>query len=205
MTSPDRGTLRLARLAAFVVACLVLATAGHSHASPHAPGLGATLIVVVPLILTGLWFTARERGTTALFVLLSVVQLSLHGIFALAHQGSHLSAVPSLSASCGLSPVVMTRATLPRGSWDLTVLIPEPTMMWSHLVATLLTAAFLGWGERSLWAWFRRVRPALPGALREIVVPVGPPPVGRPKPRLRSVALQHVAPVRGPPCLALLA
>lgn len=224
MSDPARGGLRLARLGAFVAACLGLAAAGHAVGGGEFPAATALALAAVPLTLLGLWFTRRERGMVALFGLLAGVEAGLHVAFHLAahplvldpdavalglgragHSGysGHLGAMPSPGAVDAAHALPAGVASTPM---DLAALLPSPGMSAAHLVAIALTAIALGWGDRSLWAAARALWPQLPARAlgRTPVAPASIRVATAPR-RLSSLDLRRLAPVRGPPARRLAA
>lgn len=201
MPHPDRGALRLARLSAFVAACLLLGWGAHAYGGGGLPSRGALAVAAVPVALLGLWFTRVERGVVALLVALGVAQVGLHLVFHSSHGAPTAMAVGSGHAMHD-SAAHLGAAAL--GTPGVENLLPGPGMLATHLLAVALTALLLGWGDRSLWAWGRRLLPALP-------TPASPPALAAAllttwtPCALRGIELGQLAPVRGPPrpgCLA---
>lgn len=203
MPDPSRGGLRLARLSAFVAACLGLGAAGHALGGGGVPVAGALLVTLPVLGLLGLWFSRRERGIAALFGLLAAVELGLHVLF-------HMAAAPAPALDPALlaraghrhgAPLATSHAEMIHGvahGGSVHELLPTGPMAVAHLLAAAGTAVALGWGERSLWALARRLLPALPEPPRAAIAHEALIPSPAPAP-LRAVDLVRLAPVRGPP------
>lgn len=195
MPHPDRGALRLARLSAFVAACLLLGLGAHAYGGGGLPSRGALAVAAVPVALLGLWFTRVERGVGALLVALGTAQVGLHVLFHLSH-----GAAAALSVGGGHAmhdPAARLGAVALRTP-GVEALLPGPVMLATHLVAVALTALLLGWGDRSLWAWGRRLLPALPTPAGSPALAAAPLPTRSVCP-LRGIDLGRLAPVRGPP------
>lgn len=154
MTSPDRGLLRAARSGALALVVLALAAAGHRVGGGRLPGLPGLATLAALAAVPTAFATRRRLGLPSLVGLLAVGQLVLHTAFA------------ALGADPGM-PMGHVHAgggiggALPGPGADAGIELP---MLAAHVVATVLTAAVLAWGERALWALWQRVRPrSLPG------------------------------------------
>ncbi|WP_162872781.1 hypothetical protein [Austwickia chelonae] len=205
MVHPARGQLRLTRLGVFVASCVLLGAFGHAHGGGHAPAPATLVLAVVPLTLTGLWFTKAERGVFSLFTALSLVQSALHLFLHLSH--AHTPARALSGPSHHLHPPrpngplhsdheqVVTAAA---SSIEIAQLLPSAQMLYAHLLAIAVTAALLGWGERSLWAAARRLLRPFP----RLITPTIPSQTLAPCVQVLVHLGRDVlamAPVRGPP------
>jgi hypothetical protein len=129
-----QGLLREARAGAFTLVCLSLSVALHSWASGSAPALtamfaGAGLVLLVAMALAG-----RERGFPVIVLTLLGAQCALHYLFEAVPTGDHQ---------------MMTMGAPPSAV----------AMVAAHLVAGVLTAAWLRGGEAAVWRlceWFAR-------------------------------------------------
>jgi hypothetical protein len=183
--------VRALRLTAFAVAATCLALGSHVIAGGRVPGALPTLVACAFPGIAGAVLTRRRRGPVDILVVLGVVQLAMHEVFAAPGEPTHAAgAMPPHCQGVGCGGAVMLLA---------------------HLVATVATAALLARGEQvvhvlmPLVDWMRRgagwtarvVRP-LPVAGRQTRPVTAVPTV----PRLGLVAVADVA-RRGPPTLVV--
>ncbi|WP_157520202.1 MFS transporter [Herbidospora daliensis] len=181
---PAARSFRLARAAAFAVACLGLAMGAHvfggGEVSAHAAAAGLLAALVAALPATG-----RERGPAVIFALMTGGQTGLHLLFANAHvilpveTGGH---VHSASA-----------------------LVPGLGMLVTHGVAALLLALWLARGEAALWSILRLLAARLLALLivTGLSLPVPPRPrFARRVRRARSALIRHSVYGRAPPATA---
>ncbi|GAB76515.1 hypothetical protein SAMN05421595_1643 [Austwickia chelonae] len=204
MVHPARGQLRLTRLGVFVTSSLLLGALGHAYGGGHMPSPAALTLAVIPLTITGLWFTKVERGITSLFTALALIQGALHLLFHLSHAHPTASTLPPTNQHGHPTPhgshphVLLQGVEAATPATDLPHLLPTTQMFCTHLLVVALTALLLGWGERSLWAAARKLLLRLP----RLVTPNIPSPVLIPH---AHVLVRHgrdvlaMAPVRGPP------
>jgi hypothetical protein len=146
MRSPASGSLRALRAGLVALVCVSFALAGHvmsGGARPSMVGLAAVSFITFAAMLS---FTRRERSFGAYFRALLAGQVAFHASFMLGAQhgataaGSHSHhASAELTAQAGSS------------------LLVSPAMAAGHVLAALLAAALLAFGERAVWAAYRVV------------------------------------------------
>ncbi|MET8987130.1 MFS transporter [Nonomuraea wenchangensis] len=178
---PAGVMFRLLRTTAFAVVCCGLSAFAHLLGGGRVTALMAVAALMVSFV-AAMPATGRERGGTAVFLLLAGVQVGLHLLFSFAPPVLPvLSGVPGGHAHSGL--------------------VPGVGMLVSHGLATVMTALWLARGEAVLWALLRhlgvRVIVLLPLAHRTpywtvVVRTVEPAP-------LRSAVLEHSLSGRAPP------
>lgn len=180
---------RLARASVFAVVCVALSVLAHllgggSVAGPVMAG-GLLLAFGVAVAASG-----RERTLVAILPLMVGMQVVLHVLFSLSH-------APAVHAVLG--HVSAGHAAFGHAEQGLA---PGAGMLVAHAGAAGLIALWLARGEAALWGCLHRLAARLCQVLVVLLRPAHEPVaiVTAPEPgRLRSVALAHTAPRRGPP------
>ncbi|GAA2839829.1 MFS transporter [Nonomuraea rubra] len=179
---PAAVMFRLLRATAFAVVCCGLGAFAHLLGGGRVTALLAVTALVVSFV-AAVPSTGRERGGTAVFLLLAGVQVALHLLFSFAPSLPVLSGLPGGHVHSGL--------------------VPGLGMLVAHGLATVMTAVWLSRGEAVLWALLRHLGVRVLVLLRVphrtpywtvIVDTVEPAP-------LRSVLLEHSLNGRAPPAL----
>ena len=204
-------TLREARAAVFAAVCVLVAAVSHGAMSdvpvPAHVLAGATVAVYLGARLVA----HRERGLAVILAAMTLVQASLHAVFALAQRGagSMPAGTPATSRMfCGdkqpdLSALLMhigaAPAAHPRHSMTA-------GMACVHGAIALAAAWWLRHGEAAAWNMARAVVLFLVGPLLvlfgEIRPPVHPAAVPRATAPVRTcpgLLLRHFVTRRGPP------
>ncbi|MEU0565434.1 MFS transporter [Nonomuraea sp. NPDC005983] len=170
---------RLARAAVFAVVCLGLSVLAHLLGGGSVTGpvmVGGLLLAFAAAAAA----SGRERPLAVILPLLAGMQAVLHALFSIGHASAAHAALGH--AHQGLATSV--------------------GMLVAHAGAAVLTALWLARGEAALWGLLHRLAARLYRVLLAFLYPVHEPVavVTAPEPgRLRSVALAHAAPRRGPP------
>lgn len=217
--TPGTGPLRILRGSVCALVGILLGALAHEIGGAHPPGWAALLSGFVVLALVGVALAEHRRGFGFIAVVLCGGQLFLHFLFSLS-SAPRLVAVPGGAVATGghgYGPGHEALTTsLATGAGPITAgadVHASPAvdalgagtaaMTLGHLIATVVAAACLAYGEQALWrlaglvipllAW-RRVRgPVVPSRPRP--VPVAPlawsPSI--------EVLLARCAPRRGPP------
>ncbi|TQS42962.1 hypothetical protein [Cryptosporangium phraense] len=144
MTTP--GLLREVRAVVFALVCLSVSVPLHTWAHGALPPLTAVLAGAGLVLGAGVLLANRRRGFGAIAGTLGVVQAGLHGLFSVVGAEPGHVMVPAHSAS---------------------------TMVFAHVVAGLLAAAWLFAGEVAVWRlvrWVGRRVPALFAVARLVLV-----------------------------------
>lgn len=172
MTNPGGGALRVARGGVLAVLCTLVAIAGHARGGGEAPPIPA-LLAVAALVGTAFVVLAdRRRGFTEILFAALACQPAFHLAFSI--------------------PVHEAGAVAP---------IDAP-MVGGHVLAGVVTATLLTYGEDALWAVYH----LLTGVRAPVLEPVpvlAPPAPARPDGAelapVRRQLLARIPPRRGPP------
>jgi hypothetical protein len=190
MDSPTRGATRLARAGSFGVATLALAAGAHVAAGGGLPSMTILAFLAVPITVAAVALTGRRCGPVLLLGSMATAQILLSKTLrALAAQAPGDMA-GEVSEASALAMGGQTMAGADGGS---------PTMTAAYVVATVVTALLLAYGEQALWQLACRLLPALPS---EPVV-VGRRPLRTPAflslPALAPSVVSGGPGLRGPP------
>lgn len=205
LRTPGSGAMRAIRGLVCALAGLLLGLLAHVLAEGHLPGPVALVFVLAVLTLVGVALADVERGFTFIATVLGGAQLFLHLVFSF---GSPYSWAAAGGDSAGHPSGHGSTGDFPVGGAAVGAEAPESTlsawllgMTLGHVLATLVTAALLAYGERALWRLTGLVVPLLWSRLRIAPVAV----VARPCPEpmalspLHEVLLARCVPRRGPP------
>ncbi len=200
--APERGALRLTRVALFALAVVGLACAAHLTGGETVSPVA--MLVAVPAVMVVINLLAsRRRGPLLLIVATELTQAVLHVAFMTLSltRGCQVVAGPMpampgaaghVAVSCG-EP--MSHGTAAAGLW------PSPTMLLAHGLAGLIVALLLAHGERALWGLagllrLRFTRPEVSGPVPvRRALPVMAAIAGRPRPGVARRGVRR----RGPP------
>lgn len=194
--APGSGPTRLARIAVFTAVALTLASLAHLGAGATRPGVVALVLGALVVGVGALVISARACRFRVIALALGGAQALLHALFvALPDPGPVAAGVAGVGHAGHVLPLAHTGHAAPVAAHAHA---PSVQMVALHVLATLLTAALMAYGERLLWELVRGLAPTLPG--------VGRPP--RPvtvSPQLGAARtpigwFEHRSPwVRGPP------
>lgn len=168
MLDAGRGMLRLLRATVVLLTVVGLSSLAHAVGGGTVPGAGAWLVIAL-LLAPPVWWAVRKRvGGGVLFGLLAGAQVAVHGALVAMTPGSgdgtaaHVhGGLPDALAAHG--PSEHLAHTMP--------LVPGPTMLATHLVATALLTVLLTRTEDALWHVVRFLLPAVPGSVRVVPSP----------------------------------
>ncbi|WP_375430736.1 hypothetical protein [uncultured Friedmanniella sp.] len=212
--SPDRGAVRLARVAVLGGGSLLLATLAHVVAGGPLPAGWVLALSGLMLGVVAVTLTARRCRFLVLLGALTLQQVLLHLVFdaasltrgctplptAAAGHGAHLAA--GAHAAAGATPHVITQ-TCGMAVGMASAALPGWAMWVAHLAATVLTAALLTRGEAWLWRTADRVVAVATAAPAERPrIEPATTPASRPRPA-RTRRLPRPAAPRGPPRVCL--
>ncbi|MEU4656427.1 hypothetical protein AB0G32_21205 [Streptomyces sp. NPDC023723] len=200
---------RTVRAAVFAAVCVLLAALGHVLMSGTAVPWPA---VTGGAVLTGgaaWWLAGRERGPVPVGAFTVAAQGALHGFFSFGQgAGAGAGAAGGMSGPSGMGAMEMGHAHVMEQGPAVMEQGPAaaPGMLAAHLLAALLSGAWLAYGERAAFRLLRAVAGWLRAPLRPLPrVPAlpGRPPVrarraddgGAPRP----LPLAYAITPRGPP------
>jgi hypothetical protein len=154
--APDRGALRLTRVALFALAAVGLAGAAHLIGGETVSPVAALIAVPAVMVVANLLGSAR-RGPISLIIAMGFTQIALHIGFMAASltQACHAVQAPmaEMAGSAGHTSVVLScRPGMTHGGTALGGLWPSPSMLLAHLGAAALLALLLARGESAVWA-----------------------------------------------------
>ncbi|HNQ07915.1 MAG TPA: hypothetical protein PKH97_12115 [Tetrasphaera sp.] len=198
MIQPGTPGPRLVRATAISVAAVALAALAHAGIAgmPIPPLAGALALLLTSPIAYAV--AVRRIGFAGLTGCLALGQAISHVVFTAAHAtagaGMH-------STSAGT--VLGARHLGHSGSGAALTAMEAPTgrMLLGHLLATLLLAAALAWGERLLWG-ARRLLPRLPGSPRLGHEVARLPALGEGTAYVLGMGADRARVTRGPPTLS---
>lgn len=181
--------VRLARSAAFAVACVLLGAGAHWFAGGTGPTPLVLLLGGLVVMITVAALAGRERSASTVIGLMLAAQLFLHLLLGPSDLSAGQSAGQSHEHGLGVGL----------------------GMLLAHVTATLITGWWLARGEAALWAILRRLGTHAARCLRMLFALViadvtdgsGPLPM-RAEPADRSGprrVLEHAVVRRGPPVL----
>lgn len=211
LVAPGSGAVRIARGLACALSGLLLGSAAHLLAEGHPPSLVATVLSFAVLSLVGVALAETQRGFAFIATVLAGSQLFLHYAFAISSAPSIV--VNKAGQGAAIPPAGTDHATMTADAMSPAASAAgDAATSWAgamtlgHVLATLVAAACLAYGERAIWRLARLVLPLLWVFLRPIpVLQAAPRPRSRPpvfKPA-HSVLLVRCRPRRGPPGLAI--
>lgn len=196
--------MRIARGLVCASVSLLLGCLAHVVAAGHPPGLVAFTGAFAVLVLVSVALAEAQRGFGFIATVLGGTQLFLHFVFS-------LSAAPSVTMSRTGGAVVVNghgeHIAVPAAGVpaDAGLALSSSAMTLGHVLATLVAAACLAYGERAIWRVARLAALVAPlllwASLRPVPIQVAPRT--RPEPAafapLIGVLLARSAPLRGPP------
>jgi hypothetical protein len=154
--------LRVSRGAAFAAAALGLGLGAHLAGGGNLPGLGALVLLAVPVAWISFFLTRARRGWPVIVTALIAVETGLHaGLSLLSGSGEYAASIqvapqgPMMGAHAAAMSHSATGMPSAGGMSGMS-LVPSLAMIAAHLVATALTGAALAHGERllwNLWSW----------------------------------------------------
>lgn len=159
---PGQGATRLARAGVFALVCLALSGGAHHLGGGHPPSPSSLLLAAGPVWLVAAALTSRRCGVVTLLAALGAVQAALHVFFHLtslpapvpAHLADRIGAMPH--GVHRLDPIALSGSASAATAIDLASLAITPTMLATHLGATLVCAVFMAQAEEWLWSLLRR-------------------------------------------------
>jgi len=212
MLSPTRGATRVARAAAFGVATLALASGAHVVAGGTLPPVMVLVALALPLTIGAVILTGRRCGALLLLSSLAVAQVVLHE--ALMRLTVHDPA-EMLTAAAGARPgsagfasgsmsghSASSMDSMEAAMGGVTLAGAEgwsATMMALHVLATVVTALLLAYGEQALWQLVARLLPGLPRLPRLLSCGPRQALVLLSEPVLRPCLVSGGSGLRGPP------
>lgn len=173
---PTRGLLRAFRIGTLGATSMLLATTAHLMGGGQLPSLGVLAVAALAVGLVAVTMTSRRCRLIGLIGLLGAEQAGLHWLFGAAGGGHcsgsahHAATVGGLS--CSAAPMQMA---------DL-----GPLMVFTHVVAVVVTAWVMTRGEGVVWRLAARIvesayaapkarltaRSGLPSAPSPVVAPL---------------------------------
>ena len=163
MSSPARGLLRGLRAASLGVAGFVLALVAHVAAGGASPEPGVLLLLAGCTGLMTWLLTGVRVSPVRVVVFLAAMQVVLHeAVMRLSVPAPCLMPVmdPAAGGNAGMGPgmghggqPVLECATsmAPHPGLGPRSIFATTTMLGAHLIATMVMAALLAYGERALW------------------------------------------------------
>jgi len=167
MSSPARGLLRGLRAASLGVAGFVLALVAHVAAGGASPEPGVLLLLAGCTGLITWLLTGVRVSPVRVVVSLAAMQVVLHeALMRLSVAAPCLMPVmePAAGGNAGMGhggqPVLECATSMaPHPGMGPRSIFATTTMLGAHLVATMVMAALLAYGERALWFLAGLVRP----------------------------------------------
>lgn len=155
------GPLRGSRGVAFAGAALGLGVGAHLAGGGSLPGLGALVLLAIPVAWISFLLTRAQRGWPVIILALVGVEVGLHeGLSLLTAPVDHFLPMAGHGPLTGAHAGMMTHTASglpPAAGMSGMGLVPSLSMLAAHLVATVLTGAVLAYGEQllwSLWSWW---------------------------------------------------
>lgn len=176
----DQGLLRIARVAAFTVVCVLLAASGHAMAAGHHPPLAPLAVGGLAVAFTAGRLAGRERTLPEIGGAVTLAQGALHLLFAVAAPASPTetsASRPGHSGNMGhaghQAPMAtMASPELSGGAdpFDMLIAHVTPSMLFAHLVAGLGAAWWLRQGEALVWRLCRLLGAPVSATLRALAL-----------------------------------
>ncbi len=155
MSLPTRGFLRGFRAASLGVVGFVLALVAHVGAGGATPRPVVLFLLAGPITLAAVLLTRVRLSPVHVAVSLAAMQVVLHEAFMLGAQADCLVAASGVPASGhmgpGGRPSIECAAGLATHEMGQGSVFAAAAMVGAHIVATLVMAALLAYGEQVLW------------------------------------------------------
>jgi hypothetical protein len=178
----ETPTLREARAAVFAALCVLVGALGHDAFSASTIPLWAVLVGGLGVFLVAQLFTRRERGLSAILLLMGAVQFGLHHLFGLAQQlDADASPMPMAMAPRGAwwcghdEPSGVTQAMLHAAGMPPSQHTMTAGMWAAHVAAALVAGWWLRRGEAAVWSLGRALALALITPLVLLAAALGAP------------------------------